>query len=361
MSSTRTRSLLRLFATDVAALLALAVGAPVLAQGAAAPQTAAPQTAASKAPAPKVVVPDDKKDVGTVAKGEVIKQAFVVRNTGTADLLITDVKPACGCTVSQYDRVIKPGAEGKIALMIETKQFSGPIAKTALVLTNDPTTPQLTLHVSAYVKPYVETSPYGFFRIQALTGQTVDSDMILGSDDPAFAPSKIELPNKFLKATLTELPQKEHVAGKGAKQYKLTLSSTPESPEGLLSGYVKLQTGVKQQPDLELAISGYIKPTVTITPGMVNFGNFDPKGEAVRRNIMIIDNVPHRENFAVTKAETTIPGISAAIVPIDKGRIRVDLVVSDKIRKGVFEGELQIQTTDKAKGDVKVPIRGVIL
>ncbi len=361
MSPTHTRLLFRLLATEVAALLALAVPAPVLAQGMAAPQTTAPRTAASKASAPKVVIPNDKKDVGTVAKGEVIKQAFVVRNTGTADLLITDVKPACGCTVSEYDRVIKPGAEGKIALMIETKQFTGPIAKTALVLTNDPTMPQLTLHVSAYVKPYVETHPYGFFRIQALTGETVTADMILGSDDPAFAPSKIELPYKFLKATLAELPEKEHVSGKGAKQYRLTLANTPESPEGLLGGYVKLQTGVKQQPELELAISGYIKPTVTITPGMINFGNFDPKGEAVRRNIMIIDNVPQRQNFAVTRAETTVPGISAAVVPIDKGRIRVDLVVDDKIRKGVFEGELKIQTTDKAKSDVKVPIRGVIL
>jgi hypothetical protein len=356
MSPIRNRSLARVLAAGSAALLVLGASLPAFAQG-----TAAPSTSAQAAAAPKLVLPEDKKDVGTVAKGEVINQAFVIKNAGTADLLITDVKPACGCTVSEYDRVIKPGAEGKIALKIETKQFTGPIAKTALVLTNDPSMSQLTLHVTAYVKPYVETYPYGFFRLQALTGETSTAEMILGSDDPAFSPSKIELPYKFLKTTLAELPEKEHVAGKGAKQYRLTLSNTPESPEGLLSGYVKLQTGVKQQPELELAISGYIKPTVTVTPGMINFGNFDPKGEAVRRNIMIIDNVPQRQNFAVTKAETTVPGISAAVVPIDKGRVRVDLVVDDKIKKGVFEGELKIRTTDKAKGDVTVPIRGVIL
>lgn len=353
MTPIRNRPLARLLAAGSAALLVLATvaPAPAFAQAAAAPAAAAP----------KVVLPEEKKDAGTVAKGEVIKQTFVIKNAGTADLLITDVKPSCGCTVSEYDRTIKPGAEGKVTLTIETKQFTGPIAKTALVLTNDPSMSQLTLHVAANVKPYVETHPYGFFRLQALTGETATSDMILGSDDPAFAPSKIELPYKFLKTALAEVPEKERVAGKGAKQFKLTLSNAPDAPEGLLSGSVKLQTGVKQQPELELAISGYIKPTVTITPGMVNFGNFDPKGEAVRRNIMIIDNVPQRQNFAVTKAETTVPGISAAVVPIDKGRVRVDLVVDDKIKKGVFEGELKIQTTDKAKSDVKVPIRGVIL
>jgi len=346
MNPFRSRSLSRLVAVAAAALLPVGVAAPALAQGAA---------------APKAVLVEDKKDAGTVAKGELIKHAFVLKNTGAADLLITDVKPACGCTVSEYDKVIKPGAEGKIALTIETKQFTGPIVKTALVLTNDPTMPQMTLHISAVVKPYVETAPYGFFRIQALTGESAVSEMILGSDDPAFAPSKIEVPYKFLKTTLAEATEKERVAGKGAKQYKLTLSNAPDAPEGLLGGYVKLQTGVKQQPELELAISGYIKPTIQVTPGAITFGNFDPKGEPVRRNVMVIDNMPQRQDFAVTKAETTVPGISAAVVPIDKGRIRVDLVVDEKIKKGVFEGELKIRTTDKARADVKVPIRGVVL
>jgi hypothetical protein len=346
MNPFRFRSFSRLVAAFAAALLPLGLAATALAQG---------------APTPKAVITDDKKDAGTVPKGELIKHTFVVKNTGTADLLITDVKPACGCTVSEYDKVIKPGAEGKIALTIETKTFTGPIAKTALVLTNDPTMPQLTLHISANVKPYVEAAPYGFFRIQALTGESVSSEMILGSDDPAFAPSKIEVPYKFLRTTLAEASDKERLSGKGAKQYKLTLSNAPDAPEGLLGGYVKLQTGVKQQPDLELAISGYIKPTIQITPGAITFGNFDPKGEPVRRNVMIIDNVPQRQDFAVTKAETTVPGITAAVVPIDKGRIRVDLVVDEKIKKGVFEGELKIRTTDKARADVKVPIRGVVL
>lgn len=346
MSPFHHRSFARFLSTPAAVLLAAAVATPVLAETPA---------------APKAVIAEASKDVGTVPKGEVIKHTFLVKNAGTADLLITDVKPACGCTVSEYDRVIKPGAEGKITLSIETKAFQGSISKTALVLFNDPTTAQVTLNVQAFVKPFVETHPYGFFRIQALTGETATSDMILTSDDPAFAPTKVEVPYKFLRATVTELAEKERLAGKGAKQYKLALSNASDAPEGLLTGYVKLQTGVKQQPELELSLSGYIKPTVTITPGQINFGNFDPKGEAVRRNIMVIDNVPQRPDFSVTKAETNVPGISAAVVPVDKGRVRVDLVVDEKIKKGVFEGELKIQTTDKAKGDVRIPIRGVIL
>jgi hypothetical protein len=349
MNPFRNRSLgSTLAAGFVLAVAAASFAAPALAQ-------------AAGTPVPKLVVVEDKKDLGTVAKGEPMKYAFVLKNAGAADLLITDVKPACGCTVSEYDKVIKPGGEGKIALTVDTKNFQGATSKTALVLTNDPAAPQTTLYLMAYVKPYVAVLPYGFFRIQALTGEAATSELVLASDEPTFAPSKVEAPYKFLKTALTELPEKEHVAGKGAKQYKLALTAPADAPEGLLSGYLKLQTGVPKQPELEISVSGYIKPTVTITPNTINFGNFDPKGEAVRRNVMLINNNPQRDNFAVTKAETTVPGINAAIVTVDKGRVRVDLSVDDKIKKGVFEGELKIQTNDTAKANVSIPLRGVIL
>lgn len=349
MNASRKLPLVRTLAAGCAlALVAASFPAPALAQAAA-------------GSAPKLVVVEDKKDLGTVAKGEPMKHTFVLKNAGTADLLITDVKPACGCTVSEYDKVIKPGGEGKIALTVDTKSFQGATSKTALVLTNDPAMPQTTLYVMAFVKPYVDVLPYGFFRIQALTGETATSELVLASDEPTFAPTKVEAPYKFLKTALTEVPEKERVAGKGAKQYKLALTAPADAPEGLLSGYVKLQTGVPKQPEMEISISGYIKPTVTITPNTINFGNFDPKGEAVRRNVMLINNNPQRDNFAVTKAETTVPGINASVVTVDKGRVRVDLSVDDKIKKGVFEGELKIQTNDTARANVSIPLRGVIL
>jgi len=349
MNAFRKLSLVRTLAAGAAlALVAVSFAVPALAQ-------------AASGSAPKLVVVEDKKDLGTVAKGEPMKHTFVLKNAGTADLLVTDVKPACGCTVSEYDKVIKPGGEGKIALTVDTKNLQGATSKTALVQTNDPAMPQTTLYVMAFVKPYVDVLPYGFFRIQALTGEPATSELVLASDEPTFAPTKVEAPYKFLKTALTEVPEKERIAGKGAKQYKLALTAPADAPEGLLSGYVKLQTGVVKQPDLEISISGYIKPTVTITPNTINFGNFDPKGEAVRRNVMLINNNPQRDNFAVTKAETTVPGINATVVTVDKGRVRVDLAVDDKIKKGVFEGELKIQTNDAGKANVSIPLRGVIL
>jgi hypothetical protein len=326
-----------------------------------APSPLAAQAKAAEPAGPKLVIAEDKKDVGQVAKGEPIKHVFILKNTGNADLHITDVKPSCGCTVPEFDKVIKPGGEGKVTLTVDTKNFSGPISKTALLITDDPTVPQKTLFLSAVVKPFVDALPYGFFRIQALSGEASTSEIILVSDEPDFKPSKAEAPNSFLRIALAPVPEKELVKDHGANQWKVTVTTAPDAPEGLLGGNVKVTTGAKKQPEIEIPISGFIKPTVSVTPLSINFGNFDPKGDPQKRNVMLVNNNAAVETFSVTKAETNIPGISAEVVPVDKSRVQVVLTVDQKIKKGVFEGDLVIRTSDKAKGEVKVPIKGVIL
>ena len=320
-----------------------------------------PVTSAVDPNGPKLVLNEDKHDVGTVAKGEMIKQTYVVKNAGKADLHITDVKPSCGCTVPEYDKVIKPGGEGKITLNVDTKSFQGAISKSALIVSDDPASPQATIFLTANVKPYVEALPYGFFRIQALTGDSATSEVTLVSDEPDFKPTKAEVAQSYLTVAIAPVAEKDRIKDRNPNQYKVTLTSKPDAPEGLVGGYVKVQTGAKKQPELDLAISGYVKPTVSITPSAVNFGNFDPKGDAVKRNVMLVNNNTKNEGFSVTKAETNVPGISAEVVSLDKSRVQVTLSVDQKIKKGVFDGQLTIKTNDPAHGEIRVPLKGVIL
>ena len=345
----------RTVAAFAAAALLVAAPASALAQA------AKPAAPAASAAAPKLVLVEEKKDAGTVPKGEVIHATFVLKNEGKADLHVTDVKPSCGCTAPEYDKTIKPGAEGKVVLNVDTKTFQGPISKSALILTDDPEKPQVTVFVMANVKPFVETLPVGFFRLQALTGETATSDLILASDEPDFKPTKVETPNSYLKAALAPAAEAEKVAGKGANQWKVTLTSTPDAPEGLLGGYVKVQTGAAKQPELSLAVSGYVKPTLSVTPLSVNFGNFEPKADPVKRTVTIVNNNAKNEAFQVTKAEANVPGVKTEIVMADKARAQVIISVDDKVKKGVFDGFVTVSTNDPSKKEIKIPLKGVIL
>ncbi len=114
--------------------------------------------------APVITLVDPVKDFGTVPKGQVLDWTFEIKNTGTADLEIKSANPSCGCTVADFDRLIKPGQIGKVVAHVDTTNFSGPIAKSVTIQSNDPMTPTAQVTIHASVKPYVEAYPAGFLR-----------------------------------------------------------------------------------------------------------------------------------------------------------------------------------------------------
>ena len=90
------------------------------------PLAAAPVSAEGK---PVALPLEPIKNFDIVAKGEVLEHSFEIRNDGVADLEISDVRPACGCTVAKFDRVVAPGAVGKVYAELDTSDFAGPISK----------------------------------------------------------------------------------------------------------------------------------------------------------------------------------------------------------------------------------------
>jgi hypothetical protein len=54
---------------------------------------------------------------GMINAGTKVKHTFKVKNTGTSPLKLTNVKPTCGCTASDYTKEeIAPGKEGVISV-----------------------------------------------------------------------------------------------------------------------------------------------------------------------------------------------------------------------------------------------------
>src|SRR3954452_1088275 len=92
---------------------------------------------------PKATVAEPVTDVGTVPKGEKIIHDFLIKNEGDADLQITNVQPACGCTVAEFDKVIKPGATGKVHAVGASSPFNGAFSNRVSALTDAPVWPQI--------------------------------------------------------------------------------------------------------------------------------------------------------------------------------------------------------------------------
>lgn len=80
---------------------------------------------------------------GTVIQGEKVSHSFVFKNNGNGNLIISNVKASCGCTVPKWTKEpIKPGKTGTIEIVFDSANRDGKQTKSAKVYSN--TQPNVT-------------------------------------------------------------------------------------------------------------------------------------------------------------------------------------------------------------------------
>ena len=90
---------------------------------------------------------DSIKNFGTIPEGQKVQVAFRFRNTGTTPLVITQVRPSCGCTIAeQPQEPIAPGAEGHISAIFNSQGHAGVNRKTLFVTANTKGSQNYSLH-----------------------------------------------------------------------------------------------------------------------------------------------------------------------------------------------------------------------
>ena len=75
---------------------------------------------------PKMVFTETEYNFGTVIQGEKVTHKFKFTNTGDGNLVISSVKPSCGCTSPKWTREpVKPGEEGYVELTFDSSNKKG--------------------------------------------------------------------------------------------------------------------------------------------------------------------------------------------------------------------------------------------
>jgi hypothetical protein len=318
--------------------------------------------------APRLTIVDPVKDFGVVPKGDKLDWSFVIKNTGNADLQIIAARPGCGCTVADFDKVIKPGETGKVNAHVDTTNFAGPIAKGVTVETNDPNTPTSQLTIHAIVKPYVEAYPAGFVRFNMLQGDAETQSLVFYSEEEEpFQIVKVEVPGDYVKATFkkieNEADKAQGVGRPGQNQYKLDITvGGPDAKIGPLADKVHIVTNSKHQPEYFVSLSGVIRPTIRVEPLGINFGEIAPSDTAATRVVMLKSNdLKTPDRFVVSKAETDTPLVGASVKATpNKGEYEVTLQVAKNAKPGDINGQVKIYTSDKINPVVTVPIKGTV-
>ena len=164
-----------------------------------------PEVPLSKA---RIKFDDSEFDFGGIPKGTKVSHNYWFTNAGTEDLVITKVKPACGCTTTrQRGMRIAPGERGSIDIAFDSGRFNGKVTKGITVECNDELNPYMELRFSALVNnPFqslesspleanFETVPMGKSGSLSLLITNVDSTaskiMIVEKPSPDFIQTKL--------------------------------------------------------------------------------------------------------------------------------------------------------------------------
>ena len=92
---------------------------------------------AQSKPLTTVALSESSFEFGKIKKGDHKEHTYEITNTGKNPLIISQVKPGCGCTVPDYTKdPIMPGKKGKITLKFDSSNFDGLVSKQAEIYAN---------------------------------------------------------------------------------------------------------------------------------------------------------------------------------------------------------------------------------
>ncbi|MDP8222380.1 MAG: DUF1573 domain-containing protein [Candidatus Lernaella stagnicola] len=221
--------------------------------------------------APKIIFESEVHQFEKIESGTEIPAEFLLHNEGDDALVIEELKVTCDCTeVSAEPKVIPPGGEGTIFVVLDTSYRVGELDKEVVVVTNDPARPEITLHIkgTTYLPLIFKPSPLFFDSLHA--GQKAFADVTLMNTG--------KKPITVKKLLASEPDVELAVSGKG--------DTTVELPHTLESGdylwvRVTLQINNEAKGSINRQISAVADPA-PVTPLILKIqGNFpsEAKGQ----------------------------------------------------------------------------------
>jgi hypothetical protein len=112
------------------------------------PQSA---TGDAKNSLPVIAFEKDYHDFGRLVNGEKVTFGFKFKNTGETDLVISQVKTGCGCTVPKFPKEpIKPGEGGLIQVSFDSTGRNG-VQNQAITVVSNCQPNQTVLRIKAMI------------------------------------------------------------------------------------------------------------------------------------------------------------------------------------------------------------------
>jgi hypothetical protein len=342
----------RPFQTACSVCLAIVVSAVGVRSGLGQEATPKPQPRTGVA---RIVLKEKNFAFPPAQRGPKLRHAFKFTNMGDKDLVIYSVKPGCGCTVAEYDEVVRPGEDGRILLTLDSNRVGGSFTKTATVKTNDPDNSEIRLQITGRVESPYTISPRDNLFLHSVVGEEISDRIFIGASDGK--PFEI----KNVTSSLNEYVDYEIKDVVKGEKYMLSVRTLPQAKPGVYNGKILVETDKKESPRFTVDVSVNIRGEVNVSPRLLNFGRVerDQKKEHTRTVKVELET---GKDLEVLDASTSSPYFQVTPRTVDKGRVYtlgvslVDLPPETALRNGVFKDRLIVKTNKKGYESIDVSL-----
>jgi hypothetical protein len=196
----------------------------------------------------------DWKDV--TPKDSPLNAKIKIKNTGESMLIVSEVRPACGCTTAPISKdSLMPGEEATLDVSLRIQDKTQNVSKTITISSNDPQSPKKILYLKANVIVPLEWIPRNWFSF---------SDMKVGYESVATLTLKNNstIPVKLQDYSVTPENVNTNISrGKvlnPGEEIQVTLRVKPTAA-GNFNTNLTIKTNHPDFPELKITGSGKVK------------------------------------------------------------------------------------------------------
>ncbi len=296
---------------------------------------------------PRMEVSEFHYSFGIAGVGQEVEHSFSVRNVGDQDLVVhSQRKTCCGAPeVTIGEEELAPGEATQVRVKF-TIGHSGRIAKSAELLSTDPSRPIVYLTVHGNVPHDLRACPE---RIH-LGGE---KDAVPARTVIISGPSEMDLTDVSTERGLFELTLSEpQVSEDEKKTWTLELVFKPENFVGEIKDQLSIKTTHPERPLVTIPITGRIRGDLRLTPPTVFFGFVKPGAQAQR--VVTIESRSFAP-FVVRSVAADSPKITAGTPENNDGVWSIPVSV-DTTAEGVVEGSLTVTTDVPGEETLEIPV-----
>ena len=259
--------------------------------------------------------------------------------------------------MAKYDKVIPPGQEGKVHLVIEGKKVHGKFNKSATIHSNDPDHPSMSITMTGNITPYISVAPNERVFLQGTYGEPVKKSITLKSNenDADFAITSIE-------SNLDDKITYDFEPNENRKLWTVNVYKNPKLGRMSTYGSLTIHTNSEHSPTKTVQVQVITKGLITVQPQHLNFGTVksDGNGDAaapVTRNVVVLKL---NGDFSITDLAFSSDEFAGEVEPVEPGKrynVKVTFTPpqSEKMKKSqTHVGEMTIVTDDPQEPELKV-------